>query len=136
MGEDDRTTLAREVETLTEIVEGTGGELEFIGSPFSLTEKGRGAYPESDPLSRLLFRKMFTKTMIMGAAIHEAGGARMGSAPDNSVLDEWSRSWDIPNLLVIDASAFPTSGIAGTTLTIMAMTVRACRHLASELCAI
>lgn len=133
MGETDRQTLKREVETLTEIVEGTGGELEFIGSPLGLTEKGRGAYPEANPVSRFLFRQMFTRTMVMGSAIHEAGGARMGSAPENSVLDQWNRSWDIPNLLVTDASAFPTSGIAGTTLTIMALTVRACRRLASEL---
>jgi len=133
MSDTDRQTLSREVETLTEIVEGTGGELEFVGSPLGLIEKGRGAYPEANPISRFLFRTMFTKTMIMGAAIHEAGGARMGSAPDNSVLDEWNRSWDVPNLLVTDASAFPTSGIAGTTLTIMAMTVRACRSLAAEL---
>ncbi|KRA97865.1 oxidoreductase [Devosia sp. Root685] len=135
MGETDRATLGREVEILTEMVEGTGGELEYVGSPLGLIEKGPGAYPEANPLSRFLFRKMFTKTMIMGAAIHEAGGARMGSAPDNSVLDQWNRSWDIPNLLVTDASAFPTSGIAGTTLTIMALTVRACRRLASELSA-
>tara|TARA_R110002124_G_scaffold114535_20_gene269421 strand:- start:30616 stop:32262 length:1647 start_codon:yes stop_codon:yes gene_type:complete len=133
MSDIDRKTLEREVETLTEIVEGTGGELEFVGSPLGLIEKGRGAYPEANPISRFLFRTMFTKTMIMGAAIHEAGGARMGSAPDNSVLDEWNRSWDVPNLLVTDASAFPTSGIAGTTLTIMAMTVRACRSLAADL---
>lgn len=133
MSDTDRKTLEREVETLTEIVEGTGGELEFVGSPLGLIEKGRGAYPEANPISRFLFRTMFTKTMIMGAAIHEAGGARMGSAPDNSVLDEWNRSWDVPNLLVTDASAFPTSGIAGTTLTIMAMTVRACRSLAADL---
>ena len=30
------------------------------------------------------------------------------------------------------ASAFPGSGIAGTTLTVMALTIRACRNLVSE----
>lgn len=92
-------------------------------------EQGPGAYPEENPIHRILSGSIFTKTMVMGAAIHEAGGERMGSAPDNSVLDSWNRSWDIPNLLLTDASAFPTSGIAGTTLTIMALTVRACRKL-------
>lgn len=133
MGDADKATLTRQLDTLTEIVEGTGGALEFIGSPLGLVEKGLGAYPEADPLSRFLFRRMFTRTMVMGAAIHEAGGVRMGQTPDRSVLNGWNRSWDIPNLLVTDASAFPTSGVAGTTLTIMALTIRACRRLAQDL---
>lgn len=133
MGKEDEKTLQKEVDTAIEMIEGVGGELEWIGSALGLIEKGPGAYPEENPISRILFRSIFTKTMVMGAAIHEAGGARMGSAPENSVLDSWNRSWDIPNLLVTDASAFPTSGIAGTTLTIMAMTVRACRKLAADL---
>jgi choline dehydrogenase-like flavoprotein len=76
---------------------------------------------------------MFPKAMVMGIAIHEAGGARMGADPATSILNEWNRSWDVPNLYVTDASAFPSSGVSGTSLTIMAMTVRACRHLANEL---
>jgi choline dehydrogenase-like flavoprotein len=133
MGPADEATLSRQMDTLTEIVEETGGELEFIGSPLGLVEKGRGAYPDADPLSRFLFRRMFTKTMVMGAAIHEAGGARMGRSPDQSVLNGANQSWDVPNLFVTDASAFASSGVAGTTLTIMALTVRACRHLAQEM---
>ena len=69
----------------------------------------------------------------MGAAIHEAGGARMGETADQSVLNPWNQSWDVPNLLVTDASSFAGSGVTGTTLTIMALTLRACRHLAGRL---
>jgi len=133
IGQEDRTTLTRELDALKQTVEGVGGELEFIGSPLGLTEMGRGAYPDADPLSRFLFRTMFSRTMVMGAAIHEAGGARMGTTPDQSVLNQWNQSWDVPNLLVTDASAFAGSGVSGTTLTIMALTLRACRHLAEEL---
>jgi choline dehydrogenase-like flavoprotein len=93
---------------------------------------GRGAFPDAGPFSRFMFRKWFRKTMCMGAAIHETGGARMGSQKDTSVLDPYNRSWDVPNLIVTDASAFPGSGIAGTTLTVMALTVRACRNLVAE----
>jgi choline dehydrogenase-like flavoprotein len=118
---------------LKETVEGAGGELEFIGSPLGLEEMGRGAYPDADPVSRFLFRKLFSRTMVMGAAIHEAGGARMGERAGDSVLNSWNQSWDVPNLLVTDASAFATSGVSGTTLTIMALTVRACRRLAGQL---
>lgn len=70
--------------------------------------------------------------MVMGAAIHEAGGARMGEDTSTSVLNGWNQSWDVPNVFVTDASSFTGSGVAGTTLTIMAKTVRACRRLAQE----
>jgi choline dehydrogenase-like flavoprotein len=129
----DEATLRREVETLTEIVEGVGGRLDYIGSPLGLTEKGRGAYPDADPVSRFMFRRMFGRSMVMGAAIHETGGARMGRSPADSVLNAYNQSWDVPNLFVTDASAFAGSGVSGTTLTIMALTLRACRYLAAEL---
>ncbi|HEV2517313.1 MAG TPA: GMC family oxidoreductase [Devosia sp.] len=133
IGPEDVDTLQRETAALVETITGVGGELEYVGSPLGLTEMGRGAYPDADPLSRLAFRASFRKTMVMGAAIHEAGGARMGPDQADSVLDRHNRSWDVPNLLVTDASAFPGGGVSGTTLTIMAMTVRACRALAEEL---
>ncbi|CDZ30729.1 GMC family oxidoreductase [Neorhizobium galegae] len=132
MNEGERELLARQEQTLIEMVKQAGGELEFIGSPLGLKEMGRGAYPNADPFSRFLFRRMFHRSMPMGAAIHESGGVRMGTSPDTSVLDAWNRSWDVPNLLVTDASAFPTGGVSGTTLTVMAMTIRACRQLAAN----
>jgi choline dehydrogenase-like flavoprotein len=133
IGAADTETLKNQVKTLVETVEGVGCDLDFVGSPLGLVEKGRGAYPDSDAVSRFLFRKMFGRTMIMGAAIHESGGARMGEAANESVLNKWNQSWDVPNLFVTDASAFAGSGVSGTTLTIMALSLRACRHLAQEL---
>ncbi|HWU16583.1 MAG TPA: GMC family oxidoreductase [Devosia sp.] len=133
IGARDRQTLQEQIEAIAETVEHAGGEIDYIGSPLGLEERGRGAYPDADPISRLIFRKMFARTMVMGAAIHEAGGARMGNDPKSSVLNGWNQSWDLPNLLITDASAFAGSGVSGTTLTIMAMTVRACRHLAEGL---
>lgn len=133
IGAVDETTLKRQAHSLQDIVKIAGGRLEFLGSPLGLFEWGRGAYPDEDPISRFLFRKVFPKTMVMGAAIHESGGARMGSDPAKSVLDRWNRCWDAPNLIVGDASAFAGSGVTGTTLTVMAMTLRACRKLAADL---
>jgi choline dehydrogenase-like flavoprotein len=133
IGTADRQTLERQVGALTEIIEQTGGQLNFIGSPLGLTEKGKGAYPDADPISRTVFRMMFGRSMVMGAAIHETGGARMGDTAGQSVLNPFNQSWDVPNLFVTDASAFCGSGVSGTTLTIMALSLRACRHLAQEL---
>ncbi len=133
MSDEDKALLKQQEKAVVDCVEKAGGELEFIGSPAGLTEKGKGAYPNEDPLSRFLFRKLFKKVMVMGAAIHETGGARMGSEPESSVLNSTNQVWGVPNVCVTDASCFVGSGISGTTLTGMALTVRACRHAAQLL---
>ena len=56
----------------------------------------------------------------------------MGSSSNDSFLNPFNQSWDVPNLIVTDASAFPGSGIAGTTLTVMALTIRACRNFVQQ----
>jgi choline dehydrogenase-like flavoprotein len=132
MHDDERALLAQQEEAMIDLVHAVGGELEFIGSPTGLKEMGRGAFPDAGPFSRFMFRKWFRKTMCMGAAIHETGGARMGETPEASVLNPYNQVWDVPNLIVTDASAFPGSGIAGTTLTVMALTIRACRNLVDQ----
>jgi gluconate 2-dehydrogenase alpha chain len=38
---------------------------------------------------------------------HTTGGAIMGNNPSNSVINRYSQSWDVPNLFVMGASAFP-----------------------------
>ncbi|MCP3065690.1 GMC family oxidoreductase [Myxococcus sp. K38C18041901] len=68
-----------------------------------------------------------------GMAIHEVGTARMGTSPSTSVLNAWNQSWDVPNLFVMDGSAFPSQGPQNPTLTMMALAVRASAHLVSEL---
>jgi choline dehydrogenase-like flavoprotein len=83
-------------------------------------------------VSRAIFRWGFRKSLAIGAAIHECGGARMGSNPARSVLNEYNQSWDVPDLFVTDASCYVSTGAVGPTLTIMALTARACEHIARE----
>jgi choline dehydrogenase-like flavoprotein len=40
----------------------------------------------------------------VGGAIHGCGGARMGSDPATSVLNEFTAGLDVPNLFVRDGS--------------------------------
>ncbi|KQS61268.1 oxidoreductase [Rhizobium sp. Leaf371] len=132
MQAEEHALLKKQEQVLTSMIEAVGGDLEFIGSPTGLKEMGKGAFPEASAFSRFMFRTWFKKTMCMGAAIHETGGARMGETPEASVLNPYNQLWDAPNLIVIDASAFPGSGIAGTTLTVMSLTLRACRNLVEQ----
>ncbi|WP_098411060.1 GMC oxidoreductase [Thioclava sp. ES.031] len=70
-----------------------------------------------------------TGPSVPGAAIHECGSARMGTAPENSVLDPFNECWDARGLHVIDGAAFPSEGNQNPTLTIMALTARACARI-------
>ena len=63
-----------------------------------------------------------------GASIHECGTARMGSDPASSVLDPHNQCWDAQGLYVTDGACFPSQGSQNPTLTILALTARACDH--------
>ena len=63
-----------------------------------------------------------------GYYIHEVGGAAMGSDECTSVVDRWNRLWRCPNVLVVDGACWPTSAWQSPTLTMMAVTRRACQQ--------
>ena len=56
---------------------------------------------------------------------HIQGGAVMGTSPGNSVVNTHLQHWDVPNLWVIGASAFPQNASGNPTLTALAITYRA-----------
>ncbi|MGI8702367.1 MAG: GMC family oxidoreductase [Nocardioidaceae bacterium] len=61
---------------------------------------------------------------------HLMGGARMGSSPENSVVDANQRAWSVPNLFIADGSVCPTQGAANPALTIMALASRLAERIA------
>ena len=61
-----------------------------------------------------------------GYYIHEVGGAAMGDNENSSVVDRWNRLWRCRNVLVVDGACWPTSSWQSPTLTMMALTRRAC----------
>ncbi len=63
-----------------------------------------------------------------GSAIHETGTARMGRDPATSVLDPHNQCWEAQGLYVTDGACFPSQGTQNPTLTILALTARACDH--------
>jgi choline dehydrogenase-like flavoprotein len=128
--ENERRLMREQVRLVKEMASAAGYQLSFTGSPLGLDS--RKVLPDANRLSRLAFRLGFKRTVAMGAAIHECGGARMGTDPATSVLNEFNQSWDVPNLFVTDASAFASNGLVGPTLTIMALTARACEHIAGR----
>ena len=87
--------------------------LEAVGAKFVEVSKG----PLSNP----------------GLAIHEVGTARMGDDPKKSVLNRYCQSHDVKNLFVTDGACYVSGACQNPTLTMMALTMRACEYAAAEL---
>ena len=67
-----------------------------------------------------------------GLCIHEVGTARMGNDRKTSILNRFNQSWDVKNLFVTDGACFVSIGCQNPTLTMMALTVRACEYIADQ----
>jgi choline dehydrogenase-like flavoprotein len=63
---------------------------------------------------------------------HLLGACRMGSEPRNSVVDQWGRTWDVPNLFICDGSVFVTSAAVNPSLTIQAIAFRTADYIANR----
>ena len=61
-----------------------------------------------------------------GYYIHEVGGAPMASNEEEGVVDPWNACWRASNVLITDGACWPSSGWQSPTLTLMALTWRAC----------
>ncbi len=68
-----------------------------------------------------------------GSIIHEVGGAIMGADPGKSVTNSWSRTWDVPNLVMADGAPFVNTADKNPTLTIMALAWRAADRLMEDM---
>jgi choline dehydrogenase-like flavoprotein len=94
-----------------------------------LAEQQSAALREVAEVLDVRLNQLDTRPAIPGTAIHECGTARMGDSPGNSVLDTHNECWDAKGLYVTDAAAFPSQGLQNPTLTILALTARACAHV-------
>jgi len=97
-------------ETFAEIIESLGGTVQG-----SVAERGEDAIARP------------------GEIIHEVGGVRMGDSPDNSVLNEYCQSWEVPNLFCTDGGAFVSNADKNPTLSIMALAWRASEYIVDEM---
>ncbi|HRA07231.1 MAG TPA: GMC family oxidoreductase [Propionicimonas sp.] len=130
MGANDRVLLKRTMTSLREMADVAGLRVNFIGSAAGL--ESQQVWPDFNPLQRLIFKQGIKLSIILGAAIHETGGARMGNDPKTSVLNSANQLWDAPNVFVPDASSFVSGSTVGPALTIMALAARASAFLAEH----
>ena len=75
---------------------------------------------------------VFSETMGVETNSHQCGTLRMGTAPDQSVVDPAGRLHGVSNVTVVDSSVFVSSSACNPALTIAALSLRAAEHLAAS----
>jgi choline dehydrogenase-like flavoprotein len=68
-----------------------------------------------------------------GGIIHEVGCVRMGTSPDNSVVNRFCRVHDAPNVFSADGGPFASHADKNPTHTIIALAWRTAEYLAEEM---
>ena len=63
---------------------------------------------------------------------HQCGTVRIGNDPATSPLDVYCRSFDHPNLFVVDASFLPTSAAVNPALTVAAQALRVADYITAQ----
>lgn len=76
--------------------------------------------------------RMTGSPSVFGFCIHEVGTARMGNDPRTSVLNRYNQAHEVKNIFVTDGACYVTSANQNPTLTMMAITVRACDYITKE----
>ena len=78
LAENERELIVEQTRSIREMVEACGYKVTFSGSALGLDNPNE-VFPDAGWLSRTMFKANFKKSMAVGAAIHECGGARMGA---------------------------------------------------------
>jgi choline dehydrogenase-like flavoprotein len=60
---------------------------------------------------------------------HGGGTHVMGTSPRDSVVDQWQRCWDHPNLYAVGCGSMPSLGTSNPSLTMAALVLRTADHL-------
>jgi choline dehydrogenase-like flavoprotein len=60
---------------------------------------------------------------------HLMGTARMGNNPEDSIVNKYNQTWELPNLFIADGAALTTGGAVNPTSTIGAISTRAAEYI-------
>jgi len=75
----------------------------------------------------------FSKGMDIASPAHQNGTTKMGTDPQNSVVDPYCKAHDLENLYIVDGGFFVSSGAVNPALTIIAMALRVGDHLKNNI---
>ena len=100
-------------------------------------EAADGKIRSIDELIKIPYVGLFTEKSVAlsgnppppGYYIHEVGGAAMGFSEEESVVNKSNQLWRCKNVLVLDGACWPTSSWQSPTLTMMAISRKACLNI-------
>jgi gluconate 2-dehydrogenase alpha chain len=73
------------------------------------------------PRQYVVDRRTKPYSMVPDQTVHNTGGAIMGTDPKTSAVNKYLQSWDVPNVFVVGASAFPQNAAYNPTGTVAAL---------------
>lgn len=105
---------------------------------WGLGEYQRESIEAANRIQRKILKEMGgTITWVSGTDSHPAGHhmgtTRMGTDPDESVVDHRLRTHDLSNLSIVSSSVFATSAAVNPTLTIVTLALKAVDHIAADI---
>jgi choline dehydrogenase-like flavoprotein len=106
-----------------------GGEIHVRYRPNNLRAHMRLLKAAKRILKRAGFPVIFVQRMGIETNSHQCGTMRFGTDRKKSVLDQYCRTHDLPNLFVMDSSFFPSSSAVNPALTIAAQALRVADHI-------
>ncbi len=104
---------------------------------YTLSENSRRMLDHAIANGRALFEAAGAHTVLVNPLLrqggwHLMGTARMGDAPEASVVDPWGQAHDADNLFIVDGSVFVTGAAVNPTPTIQALALRTADYIARE----
>ena len=113
---------------MTEGMKSAAKALFAAGATKVLTSHRKRTILHSDRDLGIIDTRGVTSGISIGSG-HPQGGNRMGGAGSKAVVDSHSKVYRLKNLIVCDASVFPTSIGVNPQLTVMALATRAAGHI-------
>lgn len=86
-----------------------------------VTDKMEGIAKALNPRQYVVGRRAKPYSTVPYQSTHNTGGAIMGADPKTSAVNKYLQSWDVPNVFVVGASAFPQNSGYNPTGTVGAL---------------
>lgn len=128
----DAAHMRQGIEGGARILEASGATSMFTGHQ-SVAEWTRASGESLDDFLRRAHSAGYAPGQCTMAALHLMGTAAMGSSPESSATSPDGATWDVPNVVVADASCFPTSSGVNPMISVEAIGVMNARRLAATL---
>jgi gluconate 2-dehydrogenase alpha chain len=94
-----------------------------------LTDRAAEVARAMNPREIKLNRRTGSFSVVPYQTTHNTGGAIMGDNPQNSVVNKYLQSWDVPNVFSMGAGAFPQNAGYNPTGTVAALAYQAAHEI-------